>query len=669
MNLRLSSIAKSLVVCALITLLACCKTRPSSHPCFDENALSSAQLPSSHSYYHGGFIEIAHADNTTVRCDALIMPHVAAGGGAEALLGFLKITEWQGLSISVSRMCLTPLAGSKLFLLLDTGALLGDLGGQQGTHTMTATTNEGAQQDHHYLRIPLSSDYFDRLGTVRTKFISLAGADGKGAQRLTAFERLRSQIYRTRIVDYKALHGASWSEELDGLLKNIQYNACSFGELAGQLTISGYSQRYEKMMQYRTQDGKNLACFVFSDLMQFSAQVDLSDLTEQERTDFTSHQPTFNAQHIIKHSAQDPNIIKDGTLRTSLETWGTNLTSQSHLHLQSLEARVDLLSAQPNIASSTELLPQEITQPTLQDKTALVNQQAYWGFIETYGQKRAPGLMKQVGSNFNPLIAAHRLMNRNLLPLEQHAVIQIPHKALSVAGNVRTDLNDRVRFSNQNLPQDKTELYHAFYGLMAGYNDHKDGHSPHPIHQMQSGSFVLLGGQPIALLLVVNKALRERSGTIALKDITSIAPEEEPAAEGAADPAATTQVAGAITIDDVQGPTLTTADPDKINAVATNEETLTTPDPGVQAGETTSEINPNTPAGGGSTTEAGTTEETPDQTPAAETPAAETPAAETPAGYFGIGVCTSPPCNTTTPDTGDGTGQRIDLDCSDKPST
>ena len=497
-----------------LALCLACKPNTKLELCGDGSDLTSAgDIPQKNSYYHGGFLEMTHQDKRVERCDALIMPYIPPGHRGTLPL---KITQWQRVSISVSRMCLAPLEGSKLSLLLSTSSFLGDPSIPSPSNTPSAPgttpnpTAQGPLSDYDYIKIPLSSDFFNQLATARSQFISKVNFDGQGSQRLTAFERMQSQIFRVINIDYAKEYQKSgaqgkWKPKLDALMKNIQYHGCSFGELSYQLNAGNPSKRYEKLIKYRTTNKQNLACFIYRDLIQFLAEV---PITKEQRQAFAAKEPTFASNTIIKRTAHDDKIFKDPKLRSSLSQWGDNLRIQGSHRLEALKRRLTTLDAQP--ATSQATLPNDLFKATSLDKSDFRRQMSHWFMMVPYGNKAIGGRAKELGGN--AMHWFHRTFSQPL-PLERNGATEVPHAGLSVAGNVRIDdTTQQVRFYHQQLNKQDTELFHNLFSLMAGYKDHKENQKAHPIHMIQTGSFALLGGQPIAVLLVVNKKLRERAG-------------------------------------------------------------------------------------------------------------------------------------------------------------
>lgn len=434
------------------------------------------------------------------------MPHIGSGTEENALI---KISEWNGFSLSVSRQCLRPSSNSTYQLVLYVSSIL-----NQNVPKVSPSLGPNGSD---YLMIPIKSNYLTQLAAARDEFKAQTAHLPSGAGYINIFEQMRSQIFRVFEYDYPKFFRESNLDEIKDpelvpLLANLQYHPCSFGRLSSQKTTPKPSERYQAIIDSRSHGNKNqhLACYIYTDLIQFKGEL---NLTPEQLDTLKRHEQPFTETQVIRYRAQSH---PDANVTEAMRLWGNDLTKQSDQHLSSLEERVtELESAGGTMAITAEYMASNILTHSESDYENTIMHLNLWTLLPLIGVKTAAGQAKQILA-----YAWHGLsrLTKQLTPLEEGGVSEIPAASITVAGNAsvsaptEADPNHKVlKFFNEKPPPRNTKVHQTTFSYLASYEVKESDTTPlHPFHVLPSGSFLLFDGQPIAVLSVINQDKRER---------------------------------------------------------------------------------------------------------------------------------------------------------------
>lgn len=488
----------------LFAAVVACKTRQDVDRCHQTSELrSSATIANDTSYMVGGFLEISTSDGAnSVQCDALIMPHTSNfQKDIQTAVSYLDFTD---ITLSVSRSCINPFQESRAYVTLY-------LGDYQNRYNPDGTEHYG------YVKLPIRSAYLEELGKARSDFVAAyQGADGRGFERLRWYELMQTQMYRFYRADYKSAF------EADGVMINdhdvtfferLQIKSCPVGDSSLEMGVRP-AVSYDRMVEKLEHSPSRWACFVYSDFAQFDAKIDLTDAQREKIRSFglknqLSDRVTLGEFHGL-----------DTQQRSAIMNFVQEMAKKAYRDLNLLKMRVQ----DADIA--------KLRSPTNAEIEHFVHLQSYWRGLMVYASEQNLNVLQmtnRVLGNFGRFLKRTvRLPGSRsmLIPLERGGAALYAHPALSIVGNV-TSQDQWMSWSTSSLPRDaaKTRFYHSFFHLLLQFDADEDQGLKH----YQTGSMLLLGGYPFAVLKTVNREFVRwvKGAQIAKYDVANALGEQE----------------------------------------------------------------------------------------------------------------------------------------------
>ena len=422
--------------------------------------------------------------------------------------------------------------------------------GAQSSLLLYLGSGDGAEEAE-YVEIPLNSTYLSKLGELRSQYMEAyrtVSSPEIGQVSLKNYEVMMAQIYRVNPINFEESYrqygklgkNESMPEDTKILYQSMQADLCANGVLGGAIKPPIDDKRYQKLLAYRIEStsGKQLGCYIFTDLIAFDAQLALNEV---ERASLK----TFWLPEVAPLSV------------------GRNLDESDQTVLEEL-------SFQQNIRPIKDLALLEqrlVTTAVPAYELATVDEYKWfqalssaWVQLTLQGEKGMAGKAKAGLNSLGQWFVRGGVPNGS--SLEEGVNDIIPSAKLMVAGNVlrHEDTLPRMQFHAQVMNQDAsgepvfkqhTFIDQRLYSLLVGFAPPaKASPLTHPVSEMYSGSFLLYGGHPIATLLVVDRAhvQRQAAGMLLYRyEMYQHQPSAEERISQVVDPKSNSQVDGSET--------------------------------------------------------------------------------------------------------------------------